>query len=173
MTRTSHARETIFGFVRAHPAVHVRELERQLGLSNKLAIHHLQRLEEEGRVARVEHDGYTRFLDTQTASRLAPEDLDVLCIARRPPALRALVHLVTQGESPQNHITRTVGLAKSSVTYHLRLMERAGIVHARSEGRERRYRLAEPARVRELLRRFPPLPGELDAFSQMWADVLS
>jgi hypothetical protein len=42
----------------------------------------------------------------------------------------------------------------------------------RVEGRERWYSLHDPAFVRRSLASFHPLPGDLDAFSALWDDLV-
>lgn len=168
---TLTVRETVLRLVRAYPALHVREVERQLGLSSKLADHHLASLEAEGRVRRVEEAGFTRFLDAETAARMAEDELALLLLARRGPALRIMLLLLAEGEARPGALAEALGLAKASTSYHLKALAEAGVVEARQEGRERRYRLRDPERVRETLGRHPPLPAEIDDFARVWADL--
>lgn len=170
---TTNVRADILGFVERYPAVHVRELERQLHLSSKLASYHLAALAEAGLVRRVQDDGYVRWLATRTGARLTEVELRALCILRRPPAFRIVGEILAQGELPHRRLASALGLAKASVSYHLKALESEGIVVAREEGRERLYRLASPSLARRLLTEFDPLPGELDAFAKALADLLS
>lgn len=171
MTRVVAVRDQVLGFVRRHPGVHVREVERQLGLSSRLASHHLAVLESEGRVRRVEERGYTRFLDAETAEGLDARDLDLLLLARRPLAAQVLLHLLREGEANQGRIAEALGVPRPSASYHLAALAEAGAVRHRVAGRERWFALQSPDRVRDLLRRFPPVPGQLGAFDSMWADL--
>lgn len=170
---TSVVRADVLGFVARYPGVHVREVERQLGLSSRLASYHLGALEAAGLVRRVQDDGYARFVSTQGTERLQEADLRLLCVLRRPPAFRIVGELLQQGEVPQNRLAKALGFAKASVSYHLKALAAEGVVAARDEGRERHYRLVAPAQVRRVLRQFEPLPGELDAFSRMLLDLVS
>lgn len=170
---TSVVRADILGFVARYPGVHVREVERQLGLSSRLASYHLGALEAEGLVRRVQDDGYARFVSARSAADVPDADVRLLCVLRRPPAFRIVGELLRHGEVPQNHFAKALGLAKASVSYHLKALLAEGVVAARVEGRERHYRLAAPAQVRRVLREFEPLPGEVDAFSRMLLDLVN
>jgi DNA-binding transcriptional ArsR family regulator len=169
---TTTIRADILGFVARYPAVHVRELERQLELSSKLASYHLAALEEDGFVRRLEADVYVRFVATHTGVRVPESDLALLCILRRAPAFRIVGELLTHEELPQRALVASLGLAKASVSYHLKALLTAEVVTARDEGRERFYRLASPAQARRVMLQFAPVPGELDDFSRMLLSLL-
>lgn len=169
---TTTVRADILRFVTRYPAIHVRELERQLQLSSKLASYHLEALETDGLVRRVERDGYVRWLATRGGTALSDSDLRVLCHLRRPPAFVIAGELLTRGELAQNRLVKALGLAKASVSYHLKALLADEIVAARVEGRERHYRLVSPAQVRRIITTFEPIPGELDDFSRVLNDLL-
>lgn len=166
-------RERVFGFVHRYPGAHPRAIERALGLSDRLAAHHLGTLVAEGRVHRFHEGGFVRYVDAARAARLDAEERQFLALVRRPPALRILVLLAAEGELTQGDITRRLGLAKASTSYHLRALLEAGVARVREESRHRHYSLAQPTRTRELLAEFGALPGDLDAFSRMWDDLFS
>lgn len=169
---TTTVRADVLGFVTRYPAAHVREIERQLNLSSKLASYHLDALEAKDLVKRVEADGYVRWIATKGGARLSESDLRVLCHLRRAPAFRIAGELLAHGELPQNRFGKALGLAKASVTYHLKALLADGIVLVRVEGRERLYRLGDPAQVRRIVTAFEPIPGELDEFSRALTDLL-
>lgn len=168
MSRVVAVREEVFGFVLRHPGVHVREVERNLGLSSRLAAHHLEHLEAEGRVRRFEEAGYTRFLDAGTAAALDEPARRLLFLARRAPVLQILGALLERGEMPHRDLADALGLAKASVSYHLKVLLEEGHATVRAQGRERLYALSDPARVRALLARYPPTPETRAAFDAMW-----
>jgi len=169
---TTTVRADVLAFVSRYPAIHAREVERQLKLPSKLASYHLGALERDGLVRRVSSDGYVRWVATRGGARLSADDLVLLCHLRRPPAFRIALELLAHAELPQNRLVAALGLAKASVSYHLKGLVQDGVLAARVEGRERLYRLAAPAHVRRILAEFEPIPGELDAFSRLLADIL-
>lgn len=171
MNPMGEVRRSVLGFVQRYPAAHAREVERQLGLSSRLASYHLESLVEEGRLRRIEEKGYLRYVTAETARALSDRDVAFLCVARRPPALKILLLLLSAAELPQGAITEALGLAKASTSYHLGALRDAGIALARTEGRNRYYRLADPEHARRMLAHYVPLPGQLDEFSRMWDDL--
>ena len=172
MTSVPSVRERVLGFVLRYPGAHPRAIERELGLSDRLAAHHLESLEAEGVLARLEDRGFARYVAAERERKLTAADRRFLALVRRAPALQAIVLLAKRGELPQREITRELGLAKASTSYHLRALRDAGIVEVRELGRERLYSIRDPPRTLALLADFPPIPGDLDAFSQMWKDLL-
>jgi predicted transcriptional regulator len=167
------ARDQVLAFVRAYPGVHVREVERRLGLSSRLAGYHLAALESEGIVERVQEKGYSRFLPRVTRPRWKAGDVAFLCLMRRTVAFRITLLLLSRGEMTQGDLARTLGLAKASTTYHLHLLEADRVVGFEARGRERWYSLRDPERVRGLLADFTPLPEDLDPFARVWQDLFS
>lgn len=163
-------RQQILNLVERYPGIHTREVERQLGLASRLASYHLQALTDEGLVTRVEEQGYTRYV--ARPSGISAADVTLICVLRRPPALRIVLLLLSQEEMTPGMLADSLGLAKASVSYHLRELLDAGIVKVTPVSRERWYRLAQPTLVHKLLTRFEPLPGDLDEFSKLWDDLL-
>lgn len=164
-------RDQVLAFVRHYPGVHVREVERRLHLSSKLANYHLAALEHDGLVERVQEKGYARFLPRVTKPRWSPRDIAFLCLMRRAVAFRITLLLLSRGEMTQGDLARTLDLAKPSTTYHLHLLEDDHVVSVEPRGRERWYSLTDPDRVRGLLADFTPLREDLDPFAKVWDDL--
>ncbi|MET1153323.1 metalloregulator ArsR/SmtB family transcription factor, partial [Arthrobacter sp.] len=81
--------------------------------------------------------------------------LDALEIAAEPNR-RRLLHLLASHEQSVGELAAHVTVSRSAVSQHLLLLEQAGLVSARKEGRNRYYRL-DPAgmgRLRELVEQF-------------------
>lgn len=168
---TIEVRKRVLEFVARYPGVHVREIERQLGLASKLASYHIDALETEGLVRCVESGGYSRFVATGLAPKLSPADLAFICLMRRAPALRIVILLLHDGALNQRSITARLGLAAPSTSYHLKALVTAGVISAEAAGRERFYSLARPNETKRLLAAFEPVRGDLDNFSRMWTDL--
>lgn len=81
--------------------------------------------------------------------------LDALEIAAEPNR-RRLLHLLASREQAVGELAAHFTVSRSAVSQHLLLLEQAGLVSARKEGRNRYYRL-DPAgmgRLRELVEQF-------------------
>jgi len=167
----SDLRAEVLAFVRRYPGVHGREVDRQMGLPTGLADYHLRALEEQGQMLHLRADGYGRWFPRDEMS-LDPEDVRLVCFLRRPPALRIVLLLMHQGEMTPADLSDLLGLARPSISYHLRALEKADLVAVRPEGRSRWYRLAHPERARRVVGGFHTLPGDLDRFSAIWDDLV-
>jgi DNA-binding transcriptional ArsR family regulator len=170
VTRQS-LRDEILSFVERYPGVHPREVERQMGLANRLASYHLEALTKEGVLARMDEGGYARYFP-HDALRLSPRSLSFVCLMRRPPALQITLLLLSEGELTPGAMSGSLGLARPSVSYHLKALLEEEILAVREEGRERRYTLRDAEFVKRSLASFHPLPGDLDAFSALWDDLV-
>ncbi len=165
-------REEIRSFVARYPGVHPREVERQMGLANRLASYHLDALTREGVLERVDEGGYARYFERSAAGRLSPRDLSFICLMRHPPALQVVLLLLSERELTPSAMSDRLALARPSVSYHLKELLQQEVLAVREEGRERRYSLRDAAFVRRALASFHPLPGDLDAFSSLWDDLV-
>lgn len=173
MTAPTAVRDRVLGFVLRYPGAHPRAIERELGLSDRLAAHHLESLAAEGAIDRFEDGGFARYVGRARAARLTEVERRHLVLVRRPPCLRIMLLLTKDHELAQGDVSARLGLAKASTSYHLQALVEAGIVAVRADGRRRLYALRDAERTRSLLEEFGALPGDLDQFSRMWDDLFS
>jgi DNA-binding transcriptional ArsR family regulator len=94
-----------------------------------------------------------------------PEDLDELVRAMASAHRRSILQHVWACERGAGDLAQRLGLAPASVSEHLRVLRKVGLVTMRVDGTYRLYR-ARPARVDELLRllaeAFPEVTGTVD-----------
>src|SRR3989337_196937 len=94
---------------------------------------------------------------------LQAETVKTIANARR----LEIIHVLAAGPREVGRLAAEMGLSQPNVSQHLAVMRAAGLVEAEREGREVRYRLADPDVVvacdamRGVLRRRPPRPGGL------------
>jgi predicted transcriptional regulator len=173
MAPAAATRATVLQAVAAYPGIHVREMERHLGLSSRLAAYHLGALEEEGVVQRVQQAGYARYFPALGRPRWSRRDVAFLCLMRRAAAFHVTLLLLSAGEMGRGDLAARLKLAPASVSYHLDLLQADGVVVGRSEGRKRMYALKDEAYTRGALANFTPLPEELEPFESVWHDLFS
>ncbi len=68
---------------------------------------------------------------------------DVLKTLSNPKRLE-IVHLLAEGPREVRRLADELGISQPNVSQHLALMRAAGVVEAERDGREVRYRLADP-----------------------------
>lgn len=78
--------------------------------------------------------------------------------------LRLVARLCDDGPMSITGLAGGFSVTRQAITKHLRVMERAGLVHSRRHGRESMWRLDE--------RRLRDARAYLDLISQQWDDVL-
>jgi DNA-binding transcriptional ArsR family regulator len=80
-------------------------------------------------------------LDSVARTRL----VDVLDAIGDPVRLRIMDMIVTAGEVPCSKLDSELGIAKSTVSYHMKMLHTVGLVHTRREGRWYCYQPTELA----------------------------
>ena len=96
-----------------------------------------------------------RFLLNTLVATNVLSVLDALEIAAEPNR-RRLLHLLARQEQAVGELAAHFTVSRSAVSQHLLLLEQAGLVAARKEGRNRYYRLDHQgmARLRALVEQF-------------------
>ena len=158
-------RRALLRLIERFPGLHLRELSRAARLSEALAGYHLAALEAEGHVRSAVDGEFRRFYSLlPTAPRTDDEPLIGLLRQRVP--LQVAVFLQDRERATQTELAETLGLAKSTVSYHVGKLRDVGFLRL-STGSEA-VELAEPARVRALLLRWQPRSDVTDRFASLW-----
>jgi DNA-binding transcriptional ArsR family regulator len=92
----------------------------------------------------------------------AEADADRIFHALADPTRRAIVRQVLVGEHSVSDLARAYPISVTAVQKHVVVLERAGLVTKRKQGREQRV-VAQPAALRRAQRL-------LDAYEQLWRD---
>jgi DNA-binding MarR family transcriptional regulator len=121
-------RSRIYEYVKENPGQHYRAILHDLDLSMGVLTYHLNRLEK-GEYLRSRQDGmYRRFFvaGRKTEARFFLSDIQESILA----TIRD-----NQGIS-QSRIAEGIGVTRKVVNYHIRIMERAGLIYLEEKGRE-------------------------------------
>jgi len=161
-------RRKVYRAVLQYPGVHLRGLEQQLGISSALASYHLRELEKGGWVRGYDMEGYTRWFPGARSreATLSRKERKLLGLLREEAALQVTLLLLDRGGMTHGELVEALGLAKSTVTYHVQKMQRAGLVKHHAE----RIELADADLAESLLLRYEPVPGLQERFRKMWED---
>lgn len=157
-------REALFRLVQRYPGLHLRELARELGISEQLALYHLNGLTHE-RLVRSEQDGiYRRFF---AAGRQPYHDRDraLMALLRQRVPFQIALLLLERRDATQKELVGQLALAKSTVSYHVNRLLEAGYLADPGDGR---LRLAQPDQVRRLVATWRPPTTFLDRFETFW-----
>ena len=103
------------------PGLHLRELQRQIGLSFSSTRYHVDKLAKEGEIDRVEDNGYSRIYP----AGIDQSDKILLSLVRRETDYKILSSFLKENSLSQQRLTELTKLAKSTVSEHLAtLLER-------------------------------------------------
>jgi len=83
---------------------------------------------------------YADYVDMDEITSLQAEVLKTLASPRR----LEILHRLVEGPCEVGRLAQEIGASQPNVSQHLAVLRAAGIVDAEREGREVRYRLADP-----------------------------
>lgn len=159
-------RRRIFDHVAAHPGQHMRELQRQLAMSAGTLEYHLHVLVREGLLAERRQGRYVRYF---VAAQVGRQEKDVLGLLRQAVPRKLCALLLMHPDQSHGELLRQFQLAPSTLTFHMKKLTEAGLVEARREGRETRYKVAQPDVVGRILVEYKA--SFLDDVVDRFADV--
>lgn len=149
----SEGRARIKLLVLLQPGLHLRELQRQIGLSFSSTRYHVDKLAKEGEIDRVEDQGYSRLFPAGTES----DDRLLLSFVRRKTDHKIISCLLRENGVSQQSLTNLTGLSKSTVSEHLATLLSLGVVRTRGSEEVRIFELTDPASVNRIMNGHPPL----------------
>jgi len=160
--------------IAAKPGIHMRELERIVGISLSGISHHLRVLEKQGTVIGISDRHYRRYFLSSLvipdeARLLNEDDRRLLAECQRRASLAIILSLATDGPMSHVEIEQRLRRSKATVEYHLSRLVDSRIVRIVPESSSQRYELVEPARVVPVLVTFAAtLTDHTDGFARLW-----
>ena len=152
--------------VSRHPGMHLRQLQRLLGISFSSTRYHVERMTKSGEIDRREDGGYSRLFPAGTDD----SDAKLLSIIHRGSDSRLLFNLLREGSASQKCLCGLTGLAKSTVSERLGNLIDLGLIKMSQSADPRiRYELVDPIRTARLLEeRRGTLPKAAERFIDLW-----
>lgn len=148
----SEVRKKIYAVVERQPGIHLRRLQRRMGIPLSTLEYHLHRLERDGAIRR--HDKKNRRGLYPSGKGFSDWDRDLLFHLRQGHRgdLLCLVH-ANPGIRFQE-LCAEMELAPSTVSYHARDLVADQILSELKKGREKAYEPVAAERFLELVRRY-------------------
>jgi predicted transcriptional regulator len=151
--------------VSLQPGLHLRELQRQIGLSFSSTRYHVDKLAKDGEIDRVEDNGYSRIYP----AGIEQSDKVLLMLLRRESDRRILSSFLRENSLSQQRLTDLTGLAKSTVSEHLATLLKMGVVRTKTGEERRIFELTDPAKIGTMLNRYPRLLSKATRrFIDLW-----
>jgi predicted transcriptional regulator len=149
------------------PGVHLRELQRLLGMSFNSTRYHVDKLTKTGEIVRVEDGGYSRLYP----AGVSEVERVLFPLARGGTDRKILESFVAVPWVSNKQLCALTGLAKSTVSEHLADLTRLGVVKTRGTSESGvSYELEHPEQIQVLLRKQSPrlLKKASDRFIDLW-----
>ena len=162
----SEVRARIARRIERTPGIHFNELVRELGVAAGQVQYHTRRLLERGEIEREQLYGKTHFY----GAGFEPWERGLLALLRRETDRAIIGHLLERGESRPGAVAEELGVARSTLEWHLdRLIEQDVVEKRRVGGNRVSIAVADPDRTRKLLASVSPsLPDRfLDRFTRL------
>lgn len=136
--------------VRGIPGIHLREVQRQAGLGLGDTVYQLGKLISLGLIDSTRHGRYKRFYPVD----IGADDRKVFSALLFPTRRRILLLLLANQEPNLSKLASDLKLSKSTVNWHLRILQSDGIVIVKdSTAGSVAYQLADPKMVTDLISR--------------------
>lgn len=168
----SETRARIADCVADCPGIHFSALVRRLDLAPGQVQYHLRRLCEQDRVVATDCYGRTHYYEPEYDER----DRQVIALLRRETARDVLASLLDSGPSRPDAVADDLGVARSTLEYHLdRLVAHDLVEKRRDDGGRVTLVLARPRETVRLLGTVEPsIPGRMvDRFTRLFDDLLA
>jgi predicted transcriptional regulator len=141
-------RRRIYESIATNPGTHVREMERALDMQPGLLSYHLDYIEKR-KLVRAEDDGHRKMYFV--IDRFIEKDRRTLGALRQESPRRILMHLLVNGPTSFQNLQTEMGLAKSTLSYHLKRLRGIRVIEVTKMEKEMVYRVDDADRVADLL----------------------
>lgn len=165
-------RSRILHLVERFPGLHLRDIQRRSECSPMLAEYHLNVLERLELITSTHEGRYRHFFPKRhEAMSLDRTDRRWLAMLRRPPVLAMVLALLEDGDVRPMALAKTLDLASSTASYQIRVAKKAGLLMTVSVDGVDRIRVADRARIVELLQAYHPTPDLMTDYAALWSRV--
>jgi predicted transcriptional regulator len=160
-------RRKIFNLIAKNPGLHARKIAEILAIQGQLTDYHLAYLEREELIVTVKEEGYRRCY---VKGKLGVTERARIAILRKETPLRIVLFLLQHPYSLHKDILESVGVVKSTLSYHLDKLVKHQIIKVQAEGSEKRYALVNEKELYDLLIRYKPY-SRIESFKDTWVDL--
>jgi len=145
---TAGPRASLLRCVQDVPGIHLRKIERETRLPLGQVLYHLDRLERMGLLVSARDGGFRRYFPARDVGRVEKRFLGAL---RQQIPRRVLLALLEGGPQPHKDLQERIGVAASTLSFHLQRLVSGGVVLRERAGTANIYSLADAAAIRREL----------------------
>jgi len=151
--------------VSLQPGLHLRELQRQIGLSFSSIRYHVTKLAKEGEIDRVDGNGYSRIFPPGVDSA----EKILLSLVRKGTDHKILSCFLKERSLSQQRLTDLTRLAKSTISVHLATLLESGVVRTKAGEERKIFELTDRAKIETMIDQYPHvLSKATHRFIDLW-----
>lgn len=163
-------RRKIFEIVSRFPGAYLREIQKEAGLETGVLEYHLEYLVKKG-ILSSEIDGrYRRYFVSEEVHYL---DRKILGLLRQRIPRGIVMHLLLNPSCRFQELLKKFHISKSTLSFHLKKLTRAGILDEETVGREKCYNVSDAEKVSRILITYKSsfLDDAVDRFAEVWMEL--
>ncbi|HUR70280.1 MAG TPA: winged helix-turn-helix transcriptional regulator [Candidatus Thermoplasmatota archaeon] len=145
------SRRRIYECVTTNPGAHLRDVARRCDMPLGTSLYHLDYLEQAGLIVSRRDGRYKRYFGSHSMGR---REKEVLSVLRHDAPRRLVTALLERGASTQRDLCASVGVSRSTVSFHLARLVTEGVVARVPRRPEALYEVTEAQFTQDLLSRF-------------------
>jgi len=160
-------RKKMYQLIKASEGIHVKEMCRRLQLAEGTATHHLNYLRRKGLLKASKDGKKLRYF----TNAINVDNRKLLALLREQAIRRILMFLSVRKKAHQKNLARFAKISPGTATFHLKKLEKKGIIVAKTKGRMKEYRLTVDAKqIAYLLYNYKESFADtlLDRIIEMW-----
>lgn len=142
---TRGPREDILTTVTRIPGIHLRDIERRARLPLGQVLYHLERLERMGLVVSARDNGFRRYFRVGAVGVGRGEKRYLAALRHEVPRRLVLKLLQTPGPRSHKELQGELGVAGSTLSFHLQRLLTSGVLVREQRGASNLYALADPS----------------------------
>jgi predicted transcriptional regulator len=136
-------RANVYGYIQEHPGTPFSVIAEDNGINRGTLHYHLHILLREGKISERREGGRTTYFEND--GKYSPDEKQILSRLRAGTAREICMFIAMRRSATRSEIARRMGIAPSSVSWHLSRLNSSGVVVSEKEGRKTTYRLTSSA----------------------------
>ncbi len=164
-------RKKIYSQVERAPGIHFRELQRRTDLAIGSLQYHLDVLQKQHLVKSRKKGKFTRFFPVY--GEQSEEEKVALSLFREESVRKIVLFLVQKKRATNKQLARFLGLAPSTVSFHMQKLIKAGLVEKKRRKKKTYFSLANAEQAKEIIIGYRKsfLDDLVDSFVEMWEGI--
>ncbi|MBI5000489.1 MAG: helix-turn-helix domain-containing protein [Euryarchaeota archaeon] len=163
-------RRAIYQLVSKFPGIHLRAVQKRLGLQMGVLEYHLNYMEKESILA-SQTDGYRKLYFVREA--VSHPDKASLSLMRQEILRRIVMLILLKEKASFKDIMDEFKLSKSTISFHLKKLTEGNVLATEKSGRETIYSVIDPEKTAQLIITYKEsfLDSVVDRFADAWLGI--